>query len=192
MSEKPFRAGTVMLAAVALATAALTMPASATTQVRRNPVYVDTGYDLDDVPIDEGSCCQQDPDVRSTTRKVATNTRGGRSLYITVRAYEALQGYWTVQVFLDTRGGPHTDAKMRLADSGVGPTRCGVRFLAEGPRRQGILHLPRFGDRATCRVPLHWVHPRKRIRWRLVSPAGVEGSEPGVDEYAPDDRGWYV
>jgi hypothetical protein len=193
MSErKAFLLVTVMLAGVALSTAVLPLPASATAPMRRDPVYKDTGYDPDDVPIDEGSCCQQDPDVRSTTRKVATTTKGGRSLYITFRTYEALQGYWTVHVFLDSRGGPHTDAKMRLHDSGVGPTRCGVRFLAEGPRRQGTLILPRFGDRATCRVPLRWVHPRKRIRWRLVSPAGVEGSEPGVDEYAPDDRGWYV
>lgn len=192
MSENAFPAGAVMLAAVTLAAAALTFPASATTPERRDPVYVDTGYDPDDVPIDEGSCCQQDPDVRSTTRKVATSTKGGRSLFITFRAYEPLEGYWTVHVLLDTRGGPRADAKMRLADSGVGPTRCGVRFLAQGPRRQGILQLPRFGDRATCRVPLRWVHPSKRIRWKLVSPAGVEGTEPGVDEYAPDDRGWYV
>lgn len=186
------RAGTVMLAAVALAATALTLPSSATTRERRDPVYLDTGYDPDDVPIDEGSCCQQDPDVRSTTRKVATNTNGGRSLFITFRTYEPLEGYWTVRVFLDTRGGSHTDAKMRLADSGGGPTRCGVRFLAEGPRRQGTLHLPRSGDRATCRVPLQWVHPTKRIRWRLYSVPGLEGTEPGVDEYAPDDRGWYL
>ncbi len=37
---------------------ALSLPAAATTPVRRDPVYVDTGYDPDDVPIDEGSCCQ--------------------------------------------------------------------------------------------------------------------------------------
>ena len=192
MSEKPIRAGTAMLVAVALATTALTLPASATAPVRRDAVYKDTGYDPDDVPIDAGSCCQQDPDVRSTTRKVATNTNGGRSLFITFRTYERLEGYWTVRVFLDTRGGPHVDAKMRLADSGVGPTRCGVRFLAEGPRRRGVLHLPRSGRRATCRVPLRWVHPTKRIRWRLHSLPGLEGTEPGVDEYAPDDRGWFV
>jgi hypothetical protein len=194
ISEKPIRAGTIVLAAVALATTALTMPASATAPVRRDAVYKDTGDDPDDVPIDSGSCCQQDPDVRSTTRKVATNTTGGRSLFITFRTFEALLGYWTVQVFLDTRGGPHVDAKMRLHDSGVGPTRCGVRFLAEGPRREGELMLiTGGGDRATCRVPLRWVHPTKRIRWRLISPEGFEaGAEPGVDEYAPDDRGWYV
>lgn len=193
MSEKRSRAGVATLAAVALATTTLTMPASATARVGRDAVYKDTGYDPDDVPIDAGSCCQQDPDVRSTTRKVATNTNGGRSLFITLRTFEALLGYWTVQVFLDTRGGPHVDAKMRLHDSGLGPTRCGVRFLAEGPRREGELVLPLLGSRATCRVPLRWVHPTKRIRWRLISPEGFEaGTEPGVDEYAPDDRGWYV
>ena len=53
--------------------------------------------------------------------------------------------------------------------------------------------LPLSGSRATCRVPLRWVHPTKRIRWRLISPEGLEaGTEPGVDEYAPNDRGWYV
>lgn len=194
MSRKAFRAHPVIRAAVAvsLATAALTLPASAATAFQRAPVYVDTGYDPDDVPIDEGSCCQQDPAVRSTTRKVGSSTSGRRSLFITFRAFERLSGYWTVRVFLDTRGGPHADARMRLADSGVGPTRCGVRFLAEGPRRQGKLHLPRSGRRGTCRVPLRWVHPNKLIRWRLLSPAGLEGTEPGVDEYAPDDRRWYV
>ena len=185
----------VFLSVTLVFTTALPLPAPATTPVRGDPVYEDTGHDPDDVPIDEGSCCQQDPDVQSTTRKVATNRKGGRSLFLTFRTFrtfESLQGYWTVRVFLDTRGGPHTDAKMRLHDPGDGPTRCGVRFLAYGPRRQGVLTLPPFGSRATCRVPLRWVHPNKVIRWRLVSPAGVEGSEPGVDEYAPDDRGWYV
>jgi hypothetical protein len=192
MSKNPIRAGAAMLAAAALATTALAMPASATAHAPRDPVYKDTGYDPDDVPIDAGSCCQQDPDVGSTTRKVA-NTNGGRSLFITFRTFEALLGYWTVHVFLDTRGGPHVDAKMRLQDSGLGPFRCGVRFLAEGPRRKGELILPLSGSRATCRVPLRWVHPTKRIRWRLISPEGFEaGTEPGVDEYAPDDRGWYV
>ena len=191
--HRALRARRAILAAVAaaVATAALALPASATTAMRRDPLYKSTGYDPDDIPIDEGSCCQQDPDVRSTTRKVTTSSRG-RSLFITFRAYETLLGYWTVHVRLDTRGGTRSDANMRLADSGVGPTRCGVRFLADGPRRQGKLILPMFGDRATCRVPLRWVHPSKRIRWKLFSPAGAEGTEPRVDEYAPDDRGWYV
>ena len=191
--KKAFRARRAILTVVAaaLATAALTLPASATTAVRRDPLYKDTGFDPDDIPIDEGSCCQQDPDVRSTTRKVATSSRS-RSLFITVRAYESLEGYWTFQVHLDTRGGPRSDAKMRLHESGDGRIRCGVRFLAWGTRRQGKLLLPLVGDRATCRVPLRWVHPGKRIRWKLFSPAGAEGTEPGVDDYAPDDRGWYV
>lgn len=181
-----------MVAVVALAAAALVPPASATSSARRDAVYKDTGYDPNDVPVDEGSCCQQDPDVRSSTRKVATNSSGGRSLYITFRTFDSLQGYWTVQVFLDTRGGPQADAKMRMHDTGVGPFRCGVRFLAQGPRRRGKLTLiAGGGDRATCRVPLRWVRPTKPIRWRLVSRAGVEGTEPGVDEFAPD-RGWYV
>src|SRR5215204_3451040 len=166
------------------------LPASASTSERKDPLYADTGYDPDDVPIDQTSCCQQDPDVRSTTRKVATTSRG-RSLFITFRTFEPLLGYWTVHVSLDTRGGPSTDAKMRLRDSGVGPTGCGVRFLAWGQRRKGKLVLPMSGDRATCRVPLRWVHPDKRVRWKLFSLGGGEGTGPAVDEYAPDDRGWY-
>jgi hypothetical protein len=185
------RRAVVAVVAAALATAALTLPATATTVVRKDQLYKDTGYDPNDVQIDEGSCCQQDPDIRSTTRKVAEGSRG-RSLFITFRTYEPLQGYWTVRVWLDTRGGRASDAKMRLHDSGLGRVRCGVRFLAEGPRRQGRLLLPTSGDRATCRVPLRWVHPSKRIRWKLFSAAGVEGTEPGVDDYAPDDRRWYV
>lgn len=157
---------------------------------RSAPLYVDTELDPDDVPVDPGSCCQQDPDIRSTTRKVAVDD-GRRSLFITFRSFESLVGYWTVSVPLDTRGGGRIDARMRIHDSGVGPTGCGVRFLAKGPRRRGRLSLPLVGDRATCRVPLAWVHPNKRIRWKLISRAGVEGSEPGVDEYAPDDHGWF-
>jgi hypothetical protein len=187
----PIRRGSVVLAVVAITTVGLASSAFAGASTPRDPVYVDTGYDPDDIPVDEGSCCQRDPDIRSTTRKVATGTNG-RSLFITFRTYERLLGYWAVRVRLDTRGGPDADAHMALRDSGVGPTRCGVRFLAWGPRRQGTLHLPRGGHRATCRVPLRWVHPSKRIRWKLLSPAGAEGTEPGVDEYAPDDRSWYV
>ena len=153
-------------------------------------LYRDTKSDPDDVPIDPGSCCQQDPDLQSSTRKV-TISGARRALFITFRTYEALEGYWAVIVRLDTRGGPLVDAGMSIHDSGLGPRGCGVRLKSANHRRRGTLQISDDGDRATCWVPLRWVHPNKRIRWKLISLAGQEGSEPGVDDHAPDDRGWY-
>src|SRR6476620_871626 len=86
-------------------------------------LYRDTGFDPDDVPIDPGSCCQQDPDIQSSTRTV-TISGARRTLFITFRTYEALKGYWTVNARLDTRGGPLVDAGMSIHDSGLGPSGC--------------------------------------------------------------------
>lgn len=186
MSERAGRTFHVILASVA--TAVLILPASAEATVRGPDVlYVDVGLDPDDVPIDEGSCCQQDPDIRSTKRRVFVDE--GRWLFVNFRAYEQLLGYWKVVVRLDTRGGRRSDARMRIFDNGAGRAGCAVRFRSE-PRRKGEYRASSAGDRASCRVPLRWVNPNKRIRWRLFSPAGLEGTEPGVDEFAPD-RGWY-
>ena len=191
MSERAGRAWCVILALAA--TAVLILPASAAATVRGTDVrYVDVGFDPDDRPVDQGSCCQQDPDIRSTRRKVWVDTHDRRWLSVAFRSYEPLLAYWTVIVRLDTRAGPRVDARMAIFDPGTSPPGCWVRFRSMGPRREGGYHAPVFGDRATCRVPLRWVHPDKQIRWKLFSPAGLEGTEAGVDEYAPNDRGWYA
>jgi hypothetical protein len=180
------RACCLILASVVVTV--LVLPASTAATVQGEDVlYVDVGLDPDDVPIDEGSCCQQDPDIRSTRRRVFIDD--GRRLFVNFHTSEPLLGYWKVVVRLDTRGGPRSDARMRIFDDGAGSAGCTVRF-GSGPRREGEYHAPNFGDRASCEVPLKWVRQNKRIRWKLVSRAGVEGTEPGVDEFAPD-RGWY-
>jgi hypothetical protein len=159
---------------------------------RSDIVYTDTGFDPDDVPDDQGAeSSQRDPDIRSTTRKVTANATGGRSLSIVVRTYEYFYGYWTILVRVDSRGGPHADARMRLYDDGAGRTTCKVWFFSSGVTHRGEL---RFGGeppsyrRVLCRVPLRWVHPNKRIRWKLFSRAAGNG----IDEYAPDDHSWYA
>jgi hypothetical protein len=185
VSERAGLASCVILASVV--TAVLTLPASAAGTVQSPDVlYADVGLDPDDRPVEDGTCCEQGPDIRSTRRKVSIDD--GRKLFVNFDAYEPLLGYWTVIVRLDTRGGPHSDARMRIFDSGVGPAGCWVRFGSK-PRREGTFHAPLSGDRASCRAPLRWVHQNKRIRWKLFSPAA--DPEGGVDEFAPDDRGWY-
>ena len=181
----------VVSALITIALGLLIPPASATSMGgQAGPVYVDSGSDPDDVPDDQGESGQLDPDIRSTNRKVRTDEGGGRSLFVKVRTYEDLLGFWSIVVRLDTRGGPRTDARMRLFDTGVGPLGCKVRLLPGGSTRAGHLHLlPGGADWTACRAPLRWVHPNKHIRWKLFSAAL---HPPYVDEFAPSNRGWYA
>jgi hypothetical protein len=164
------------------------VPAMAADQAAPHVRYTDTGLDPDDVPVDESSCCQQDPDIRATTRKVWIDDQDRKWLTVSFRAYEALDDYWAVRVRLDSRAGPRADAKMWIFDPGLGePPGCTFRrkgsTLKDGTYRASE-------DSARCRVPLRWAEPRKRIRWKLFSAGGGEGTGPVVDEYAPDS-GWY-
>ncbi|MEX2405751.1 MAG: hypothetical protein WD834_00290 [Actinomycetota bacterium] len=155
--------------------------------------YVDVGYDPDDRNYDETSCCQQDPDIRWTSRKLWVDGRDRTWLTIKFQAYETFIGYWSVIAWLDTRGGPGADYRMMVRDDGT-RVRCWIRSRRSSAVRRGQVRQGLFsGLPATCRVPLQFVRRDKRIRWRLVSPAEVpgEGSEPSTDEYAPDN-GWYV
>lgn len=147
--------------------------------------YSDTGFDPNDVPIDPTSCCQQDPDIRSSTRTVWVDVKGRRWLTIGFGTYDLLNDYWTVRVLLDSRGGPLYDATMAIFDSP--PHDCYFRWR-ESTRRDAIMRLT--DDHAVCRVPLGWARAEKRIRWRLFSRGGGEGTGPAVDEHAPD-TGWY-
>jgi hypothetical protein len=163
-------------------------PATAANQAVPHIRYRDTGLDPDDVPVDQTSCCQQDPDIRLSTRKVWVDTRSRPWLTISFVTYEPLDDYWGVRVFLDTRGGARYDATMSISDPGTGPAGC--TFLRRGfTRRDGTYR--DTDDQAFCRVPLGWVASTKRIRWRLFSRGGGEGTGPAIDEYAPD-MGWYV
>lgn len=149
--------------------------------------YIDRGHDPNDVPVDPTSCCQQDPDIRSTTRTVWVDDQGRRWLTVSFGTYDPLDDYWTVRVFLDTRGGPRFDATMALFDPGTSAPGCTFR------RRGSTQRDARYWftiDHAFCRVPLGWAATTKRTRWRLLSRGGGEGTGPAVDEHAPD-TGWY-
>ena len=176
----------VMIATVALALIGLVVPSPSYATDGRTVRYTDTGVDADDVPVDPTSCCVQDPDIRSTTRTVWVDARGRRWLTVHFRTYEAFLGYWSVRIFLDTRGGPRFDASIRIFDSP--PHGCFFRRRGS-TRREGIVRLS--WDHASCRVPLGWTASTKRIRWRLVSRAETySGNGPEIDEFAPDS-GWY-
>jgi hypothetical protein len=168
-------------------------PASAANERAPEIQYVDVGYDPDDRNYDETSCCQQDPDIRWTSRKLWVDGRDRGWLTIKFQAYETFIGYWSVITWLDTRGGPGADYRLMVRDDAT-RVRCWIRSrrssaIQRGQARQGL----HSGSPATCRVPLGFVRRDKRIRWRLSSPAEVpgEGSQPSSDEYAPD-VGWYV
>ena len=168
-------------------------PMTATVARGREIEYVDVGHDPNDRNYDETSCCQQDPDIRWTTRKLWVDERDRAWLTIKFQAYEIFTGYWSVIARLDSRGGPRADYRLQVRDDGSVVT-CSITSrrtsdVRRGQARQGLSS----GRPATCRVPLGFVHRDKRIRWRLFSPAEVpgEGSEPSSDEYAPD-RGWYA
>lgn len=148
--------------------------------------YVDKGLDPDDRPIDRTSCCQQDPDIRSSTRRVWEDKAGRRWLSVNFRAYEVLSGYWSVIARLDSRGGKFAEYRMTIYDDGVGQAGC---YLGSR-NRFGTYRVRLQADGARCRVPLRWVAPSKHIRWKLFSPKGFEGTSVRIDEYAPD-RGWY-
>ena len=167
----------------------LILPASAASSLTQSDlVYIDTGFDADDIPDEQGADdFQRDPDIRSTTRKVTVEDAGGRSLSVVVKTYEAFLGYWRIVARLDSRGGPRADARMTLSDDGAGTFGCRVRFLSSREAHRGTLRLELLGDRAVCHAPLRWVHPNKRIRWNLFSRAAGNG----IDEYAPSDHTWY-
>lgn len=150
--------------------------------------YTDTGLDPDDIPVDESSCCQQDPDIRASTRKVWIDDQDRKWLTVSFETYENLIGYWNVRVRLDTRAGPRADAKMWIFDTGTDEAGC--TFRRDGSTMEDGRYLQVQVDKVRCRVPLRWAEPRKRIRWKLFSAGGGEGTGPVVDEYAPDS-GWY-
>jgi len=141
--------------------------------------YRDTGYDPNDV--------KSTPDVRSTTRKVL-QVDGRRVLAVVVRSYGRWPGWRTgfgVKVKLDTRGGPRFDAKLLLL-SGEDAICTAVRNDEQlSPLDLGF---SRDRTRIVCRVPMPFLGPNKRIRWKVM--AGTWRLRH--PDYAPSDRSWYV
>jgi hypothetical protein len=145
------------------------------------PIDRDIGFDANDIP----SNGHIDPDIRSTTRKLAE--RGGRRmLSIVVRFYESNAG-WPLWIRLDARGGPVVDHIVNtFGDS------CFV--WPKGHRRDGVqVRATAHGRRFVCRMPAHVVSPTKSIRWkvRTQAPDGSRRDSDFVMDFAPSDRGWY-
>jgi len=135
--------------------------------------YRDTGLD----PNDRGS---KSPDISSTTRKVRATPNGHRFLTVTLRTYEDLPSWWIGAIALDSRAGSLRDFRMEMWNNGADGHGCVVDGKAGAFHQRG-----RWGR---CRVPLRFAHPRKLIRWKVLSLAAFDVGNP---DYAPNDRGWY-
>lgn len=140
----------------------------------------DTGYDERDIRPGPG----RDPDIRSTTRRLAVND-GRRVLTIVVRFFEDHPKF-ALEIRLDARGGPLVDHIMSVQ------SECSV-WQKGRPRDlvAGRSHLR--GGRFVCRVPARAVSPTKSIRWkvRTMVPDGSRRQTGFEIDYAPSNRGWY-
>ena len=136
--------------------------------------YRATGFD----PSDRGG---KQPDISSTTRRVRAAPNGHAYLTVTLRTYEDLPSWWTAVIVLDAQGGPLRDSRMDIWENAEDGHGCNV----DG--RQGTFH--KRGRWASCRIPFRYVHPDKRIRWKVVSLAAFD---VGNADYAPNDRGWFA
>ena len=120
------------------------------------------------------------PDISSTTRKVWAAPNGHSYLTVTIRTYKDLPSWWDARVALDSRGGALRDLRMHIWNGGDDGHGCDV----DG--KKGSFH--QQGRWARCRVPLRYVDPNKRIRWKVVALAAFDVGNP---DYAPNGRGWY-
>ena len=143
--------------------------------------YRDKGHDPDDRPA-----LGFDPDIRATVRSVWLTEHAGRQLRVKFRAYERLGVWWFVNVRLDSRGGPQVDYVIFLSDQDLGGSGCAIRRGLPGPPVEGSFSQER--DRASCRVPARLVRPTKKIRWKLVSPSGYDGTS----DAAPNGSRWFT
>ena len=145
--------------------------------------YVDHGTDPDDV-----SATGQRVDIRATTRKVSQDGAGKRWLSITIRSHDPLDDgndrFWEVEASIDSYGGPVRDSRVRFTQF-EGDRWCN---WTDGDRGWIAPLISQAGERVTCRIPLRFIEPRKRIRWRLTSPNAVRNSDE--HDRAPD-AGWY-
>jgi hypothetical protein len=145
-----------------------------------NAAYRDTGFDPNDIETQDGFRL---PDVRSTTRRVASHD-DRRVLAVIVRSYGRWPGFH-ILVRLDARGGPRADVLMLLFNAA--DQACIV--WQQGQRNDAVRG--RFGlrdDRTVCRAPTRLLHPDKRVRWKVIAMAPDGGFAP---DHAPDDHGWY-
>ena len=140
--------------------------------------YVDVGYDPDDQP--DGTY-----DIRSTSRRVEP-AKHGRYLKVVVRIDDE-----DARSISSTTPGASTsesmpevdeprDAILHLWSEDLSGSGCDVTTRSGRLLRHGSL-----GTGATfarCRVPVHPLHPSKRIRWRVA----MSDSGGSVVDLAPD------
>ncbi|HEU4354792.1 MAG TPA: hypothetical protein VFT27_04315 [Actinomycetota bacterium] len=143
--------------------------------------YVDRGTDPQ-----EG---REGVDIGRSTRRVHP-TDHGRRLAVVIVPYALVFNSYSLQVYLDSRGGHRADFWASL-DNTSGPLICRVYRVRQGRdeevgRCRIIQRDPVNVGRIKARFPARYVHPNKRIRWRIVAvPLNANWSDR-----APD-RGWY-
>ena len=145
--------------------------------------YVDRGTDPRD-GAGEGTVV----DIGRSIRRVHPGEHG-RRLSVVIVPYELAYNSYDLDVYLDSRGGHRADFRLSL-DNTEGPLRCRLyrRGRHEPVARCRIIQGGGPADitRIKARLPARYVHPNKRIRWRIVAPPlAVDWTDR-----APD-RGWY-
>lgn len=124
--------------------------------------YDDTGYDAQDQS--EGY------DISSTTRRVYQGN-GHRVLKVVVRIYEGDrplddQNYvWFVEVRIDSRRGQAHDVIMNIWSEDLSGRGCELEDRRSRTLTEGLFRVT--ATTASCRVPLRFVDPGKRIRWNI-------------------------
>jgi hypothetical protein len=118
---------------------------------------------------------------------VWTGSGGRRWLKNQSRTYDLINFGWEMEISLDSRAGPRSDAIMHIVDDEA-MDDCWIHPRGHpGQQREGKFRIPdtvNASDRASCVVPLATVRPRKGIRWRLLSVSWWKISENV--ERAPD------
>jgi hypothetical protein len=97
-----------------------------------------------------------------------------------------IAAYWEMVVRLDTRGDGPFDVLMRFWDLDMSGTGCLAWKRGGGDRVDGTLQVGTYG--ASCRIEASQFRIRKRVRWRIKSPAL---HDPGEVELAPN-TGYYA
>jgi hypothetical protein len=123
------------------------------------------------------------------SRRWTESVEGARLVRLAVTAI--LSDDWSVAVYLDTRGGPRADYRLRNFEA-FGMGRCLIWRLPEGDGRR-VQCGRTFTDDPSVPERLWWavrksnLAPNKPIRWRVHT---RDLAFLGADDHAPD-RGWY-
>jgi len=151
--------------------------------VPRAEAYVSAGSD----PRGDATGPAKIADIVATTRAVWRNDEGRRWLKVAFHTGRRLRSATLdVDVRIDSHGDRRTDHLISFFIDGSRKA-CNMGKAIAPLNRIG--HSRMFGRFASCNVPLRWVTPSKRIRWRILS----QPREGGLDQedHAPDN-GWYA